>query len=70
VYGAGTRISQGIGAAWAWEIIRLKACCPFLGIVYALDEKAALKQAITEFAIRPEDEWRLLVRKSRAWRAG
>jgi hypothetical protein len=43
--------------------------CPFLGIVYALGEKAALKQAITEFAIRPEDEWRLLTRRSGAWRA-
>jgi len=44
--------------------MRLKASpAAFVGLVYASDEKSALKQAIKEFEIRPEDQKRLLVRR-------
>ena len=46
-----------------WEVLRLK-CSPaaFVGLVYAPDEKSALKTAIKELRIRPEDQGKLLVR--------
>jgi 1,2-phenylacetyl-CoA epoxidase PaaB subunit len=49
---------------FAWEVMRLKASpAAFVGLVYAPDEKSALKQAIKEFEIRREDQKRLLVRR-------
>ena len=46
-----------------WEVLRLKSSpAAFVGLVYAPDEKSALKTAIKELKIRPEDEDRLLVR--------
>ena len=45
-----------------WKVYRLKGSpAAFIGIVYAPDEKAALKAAIKEFAI-PQD--RLLIRRA------
>jgi hypothetical protein len=37
----------------------------FVGLVYAPDEKSALKQAIKDFEIKREDRKRLLVTRSR-----
>jgi hypothetical protein len=49
----------------AWEILRLQSSrAAFVGLVYAPDEKSALKTAIKELKIRPADEKRLLVRRS------
>ncbi len=46
-----------------WEVLRLKASpAAFVGLVYAADEKSALKTAIKELKIRPEDRARLLIR--------
>lgn len=48
---------------YAYEVIRLKGSpAAFVGLVYAPDEKTALKQAIKAFEIRPEDQKRLPVR--------
>ena len=45
-----------------WKVYRLKGSpAAFVGIVYAPDEKAALKAAIKEFAITPD---RLLIRRA------
>ena len=47
-----------------WEVYRLKAWpAAFIGIVYAHDEKAALKAAIKEFEIAPDQQDRLLIRR-------
>jgi 1,2-phenylacetyl-CoA epoxidase PaaB subunit len=47
-----------------WEVYRLKGSpASFVGIVYAPDEKAALKAAIREFEITPEQQDRLLIRR-------
>jgi hypothetical protein len=47
-------------------VYRLKGSpAAFVGIVYAPDEKAALKAAIKEFAIIPKEQNRFLIR--RAW---
>jgi 1,2-phenylacetyl-CoA epoxidase PaaB subunit len=49
---------------YAWEVLRIKASpAAFVGLVYAPDEKSALKAAIKEFSIRAEDQKRLLVRR-------
>ena len=48
----------------AWEILRLKSSrAAFVGLVYAPDEKSAMKAAIKELEIRPEYERRLLARR-------
>jgi 1,2-phenylacetyl-CoA epoxidase PaaB subunit len=47
----------------AWEVLRLKGSpAAFVGLVHAPDEKSALKVAIKELSIRPEDRDRLLIR--------
>jgi 1,2-phenylacetyl-CoA epoxidase PaaB subunit len=51
--------------AYQWELFRLKASpAVFVGLVYAPDEKTAVKAAIKEFSIR-EDHKSLLVRRAR-----
>jgi hypothetical protein len=48
-----------------WDVYRLKGSpAAFIGIVYAADEKAALKAAIKEFAITPDQQDRLLIRRA------
>ena len=48
-----------------WKVYRLKGSpAAFIGIVYAPDEKAALKAAVKEFKITPEQQDRLLVRRA------
>ena len=48
---------------YQWEVLRLKASpAAFVGLVYAPDEKTALKTAIKELKIRPDDQGRLIVR--------
>ena len=44
-----------------WKVYRLKGSpAAFIGVVYAPDEKAALK----EFAITPDQQDRLLIRRA------
>jgi len=46
-----------------WDVYRLKGSpAAFVGVVYGPDEKAALKAAIREFEITPEQQNRLLIR--------
>jgi hypothetical protein len=48
-----------------WKVYRLKGSpAAFIGVVYAPDEKAALKAAIKEFAITPDQQDRLLIRRA------
>jgi hypothetical protein len=48
-----------------WDVYRLKGSpAAFVGVVYAPDEKAALKAAIREFGITPEQQDRLLIRRA------
>ena len=48
-----------------WKVYRLKGSpAAFIGVVYAPDEKAALKVAIREFAITPDQQDRLLIRRA------
>jgi hypothetical protein len=48
-----------------WDVYRLKGSpAAFVGVVYAPDEKAALKVAIREFDITPEQQNRLLIRRA------
>ncbi len=48
-----------------WEVYRLKGSpAAFVGIVYAPDEKVALKAAITQFEITAEEQNRLLIRRA------
>ncbi len=48
-----------------WKVYRLTASpAAFVGIVHAPDEKAALKAAVKEFAITPQDQDRLLIRRA------
>ena len=45
-----------------WKVYRLKGSpAAFIGVVYAPDEKAALKAAVKEFKIAPD---RLLIRRA------
>lgn len=47
-----------------WEVIRLRARGEYLGRIRAVDEEAAIKAAITAFAIAdPERQKQLLVRR-------
>ncbi len=48
-----------------WEVYRLKGSpAAFLGLVYASDQKSALKAAVKELKIsNPEHQKRLLVRR-------
>lgn len=49
---------------YQWELVRLKASpAAFVGLVHAPDKETAIKEAIKEFKIRPEDHNRLLARK-------
>ncbi len=48
-----------------WKVYRLTASpAAGIGIVHAPDEKAALKAAIKEFAITPQERDRLLIRRA------
>ena len=49
-----------------WKVYRLKGSpAAFLGLVYAPDEKSALKAAIKELKIsNPEHQKRLLIRRA------
>ena len=48
-----------------WKVYRLKGTpAAFIGVVYAPDEKAALKAAIKEFAITLDQQDRLLIRRA------
>jgi hypothetical protein len=47
-----------------WEVYRLKGSPRLFGIVYAPNEKAALKAAIREFEITPKQQNRLLIRQA------
>jgi hypothetical protein len=48
----------------AWEVIRFKGSpAAFLGVVYASDEKAALKAAIDQLNIPPSQRDQLLIRR-------
>jgi 1,2-phenylacetyl-CoA epoxidase PaaB subunit len=48
-----------------WKVYRLKGSpAAFIGTVYAPDEKAALKAAIKEFEITPDQQNRLLIRRA------
>ena len=48
-----------------FKVYRLKGSpAAFIGIMHAPDEKAALKAAIKEFEITPEQQNRLLIRRS------
>jgi hypothetical protein len=48
-----------------WKVYGLKASpAAFIGVVYAPDEKAALKEAIREFKIAPDQQDRLLIRRA------
>jgi hypothetical protein len=48
-----------------WKVYRLKRSpAAFIGVVYAPDETAALKAAIKEFAITPDQQDRLLIRRA------
>ena len=51
----------------AWAVYRLTASpAAFLGLVYAVDEKAALQAAIKELKITdPNERKRLLIRRHR-----
>ena len=44
-----------------WEIRRLKASpAALVGLVHAPDEASAIKRAVKEYEIRPEDQKRLI----------
>jgi 1,2-phenylacetyl-CoA epoxidase PaaB subunit len=48
-----------------WEIIKIKgASAQLVGVVFAANEKAALKSAIEQFRIRPADWPRLIARRA------
>jgi hypothetical protein len=57
---------QGEKKDLRWEVLRVTGSSPaFEGIVYAPDEKSALKAAITELKItNPEHQKRLIVRRN------
>ncbi len=48
----------------AWEVLLLKASPAMLiGVVCAPTEEEALQLAIEQFEIKPQDHWRLIVRR-------
>jgi 1,2-phenylacetyl-CoA epoxidase PaaB subunit len=47
-----------------WEVVKISSKGKFLGSVQAPDEKTALKTAIKELNIRPEDQKRVIVRSA------
>ena len=48
-----------------WKVYRLKGTpAAFIGVVYAPDEKAALKAVVKEFKIAPDQQDRLSIRRA------